>query len=73
MESKVPDDVQGNNSHELKRALKKFEQRLKRGLRHGFFKCTVTCDVVKDKKRRLTFEAGEVDRYFIGREELTDR
>lgn len=55
---------------ECERAFKFLEQVVIGGLRHGFFECTVVCDVIKGKKRRLVIKAGESHQFIIPLEEL---
>jgi hypothetical protein len=55
---------------ECARALKKLEQLVVGGLRHGFFECTVVCEVTNGQKRRLVIKAGESHRYYIPIEEI---
>ena len=40
------------------------------GLRHGFFACEVTCEVVNGRKRRLVIRAGKSHQFTISEEEL---
>ena len=55
---------------ECKRALKKLEQIVIEGLRHGFFECTVACDIIKGEKRRLLIKAGVSHQFIIPMEEI---
>jgi hypothetical protein len=57
-------------SGECMRALKKLEQLMIGGLRHGFFECTVVCEVINGQKRRLVIKAGESHRFIIPMEEI---
>lgn len=43
------------------------------GLRHGFFECAVTCEIVNEKKRRLVIRAGKSHQYTIAEHELPAR
>jgi hypothetical protein len=43
---------------EVERALRRLESEVREGLEHGFFDFSITCDVIKDGKRRLTIKAG---------------
>ena len=43
------------------------------GLRHGFFQCVVSCEVVNGKKRRLVIQAGKSHQYTIAEHELPAR
>lgn len=40
------------------------------GLRHGFFDCSITCELVKDRKRRVVIKAGKSHQFTIKEEEL---
>jgi hypothetical protein len=64
------------NSPDLKGALgeaiKRMVEEIRDGLRHGFFHCEISCEIVKDRKRRLTIKAGKSHQFIIREEELTD-
>ena len=55
---------------ELDRALKKLVEEVRSGVEHGFFECSVTCEIVNGRKRRLVIRAGKSHRYVIGEEEI---
>ena len=55
---------------EFMRVLKKLEEVLIGGLRHGFFECTVACEVINGQRRRLVIKAGESHQFTITREEI---
>jgi len=57
---------------ELAAAINKLSEEVRAGLRHGFFHCEVTSDVLKGGKRSLTIKAGKSHRFIIGEEELSD-
>ena len=40
------------------------------GLRHGFFECSVTCEIVSSGKRQLVIRSGKSHRFLIPRDEL---
>jgi hypothetical protein len=40
------------------------------GLRHGFFDCVITSEVVKDRKRRVVISAGKSHQFTIEEEDL---
>ena len=40
------------------------------GVSHGFFECTVACEVMKGRKRRLTIKAGKSYQFILPQEEL---
>ena len=56
--------------HELQRALRKLESEVREGLGHGFFELSVTCEVIKDGKRRLTIRAGKSYQFVIPEQEV---
>jgi hypothetical protein len=56
--------------HELRQALQKLESEVREGLGHGFFELSVTCEVVKDGKRRLTIKSGKSYQFVIPAQEL---
>lgn len=62
--------IQPADSSECRRALKKLEQVVLDGLRHGHFEYTVVCDVINGKKRRLVIKAGVSHQFVIPLEEL---
>jgi hypothetical protein len=40
------------------------------GLQHGFFDCQITCEVVQERKRRVTIKAGKSHQFMIRAEDL---
>jgi len=42
------------------------------GLRHGFFDCVITCELVNAGKRRVVIKAGKSHRFTIREEDLHD-
>jgi hypothetical protein len=40
------------------------------GLRHGFFDCQVTCELVNERKRRVVIKAGKSHQFTIREEDL---
>ena len=40
------------------------------GLRHGFFSCRITCELVNNRKRRVVIEAGKSHQFSIREEDL---
>jgi len=49
----------------LTQALDHVRDRLLAGLRHGFFECTITCELLKDRKRRLVVRLGTSEQFTI--------
>ncbi len=64
----TPDDTS-----ELDRARIRLWAIVEDGLRHGFFECTVSSEVVNGKKRRLLIKAGKSDQFTIAEDELRRR
>jgi hypothetical protein len=40
------------------------------GLQHGFFDCLITCELVKDRRRRVVIRAGKNHLFSIREEDL---
>jgi hypothetical protein len=40
------------------------------GLRHGFFDCFITCELVNERKRRVIIKAGKSHQFTIREEDL---
>jgi hypothetical protein len=55
---------------EMERALRRLETEVREGLEHGFFDFSITCEVIKDGKRRLTIKVGKSYRFVIPEQEL---
>lgn len=55
---------------QLNEALDRLESLVVDGLRHGFFRCTIQCDIGKANKRELVIEAGMSHKYVIPEDEL---
>jgi hypothetical protein len=58
------------NDGVLNQAMQKLDDEVRNGLKHGFFECTITCEVITDRKRRLTIKTGKSYRFTVGEEEL---
>lgn len=58
------------NISALSRALDHVREQLVDGLRHGFFEFTITCELVKDRKRRLVVKTGKSEQFTIPADEL---
>ncbi len=63
-------DTEPSTCGECERALKELQQLVIGGLRHGFFECTVVCEVINGQKRRLVIKAGQSYRFVIPKEEI---
>jgi hypothetical protein len=54
----------------LSQAMNKLFEEISDGVKHGFFECTVTCELVKDRKRRLIIKAGKSHQFVISEDDL---
>lgn len=59
-----------SEEHGLQQALGKLESEIRDGLRHGFFELSVTSEVIKEGKRRLTIRSGKSFQFIVREEEL---
>jgi hypothetical protein len=59
-----------SNEDSVNRTLEYVRNQILDGLRHGFFECTITCEIVKDHKRRLLVKAGKSEQFTIPADEL---
>jgi hypothetical protein len=50
---------------ELRQALDKIEVEILDGLRHGYFELSVSCEIVKNEKRRLVIKSGKSHQFYI--------
>ena len=66
----MPTRTTSSTADSLNRALEYVHDQLVDGLRHGFFECTITCEIVKDRKRRLLVKAGKSEQFTISADEL---
>jgi hypothetical protein len=57
----------------LEQALNHVRDQLVDGLRHGFFELTITCELVKDRKRRLVVKSGKSEQFTIPPDEAEQR
>lgn len=55
---------------ECMRALKKLQQVVVAGLKHGHFEYAVVCEVINGRKRRLVIKAGVSHQFIIPLEEI---
>ena len=56
----------------MARALRRLEAEVLEGLKHGFFDFSISCEVVKEGKRRLTIKAGKSYQFVIPEQELQE-
>jgi hypothetical protein len=64
------DNTLHSAEQELNRALRRLESEVRDGLGHGFFELSVTCEVIKEGKRRLTIKVGKSYQFIIAEHEL---
>mgnify|MGYP000883461050 CR=1 FL=1 len=57
---------------ELEKAFARLRQEIYAGIRHGFFDLAVTCELIPERKRRLTIKAGKSYRFVISEQEVSD-
>lgn len=62
-----------DNDDILEVVLARLREIVEDGLRHGFFECAVSCEVVTGKKRRLIIKAGKSHQFTIAENELPPR
>jgi hypothetical protein len=69
--SKTPnmDESVHSAGFELEQALRRLETEVREGLQHGFFDFSITCEVIKGGKRRLTIKAGKSYQFVIPAQE----
>lgn len=53
------------NPSGLDTVLSFLETELRAGVQHGFFDYQVTCEMVNDKKRRITIKAGKSHQFIV--------
>ena len=51
-------------------ALRHIEKVLTEGLRHGFFDCSIACEITSGRKRQLVIRAGKSHMFTIPEDEL---
>ncbi len=63
-------DDRPDDAGTLQAALARLQELVLDGLRHGFFDCSVSCEVVQGRKRRLVIKAGKSHQFTIPEDEL---
>lgn len=56
---------------QMAEALARLEELVVEGLRHGFFDCSIACEIVNGGKRQLVIRAGKSHKFTIPAEELS--
>jgi hypothetical protein len=61
-----------NHAHrgQIAEALSHLEKVVMEGLRHGFFDCSIACEIGNGGKRKLMIRAGKSYKFTISEEEL---
>ena len=67
------DDPVSAAKQEFQRAMEKLESEVRKGLAHGFFELSVTCEVIKEGRRRLTIRSGRSFQFIIPEEVTTQK
>ena len=55
---------------ELAKVLKKLNLEVLDGLQHGFFNCSISSEIVNDRKRRVIITSAKSHRFIIPEEDL---
>ena len=58
------------NDNEQEKFMNKLRNEIMSGLKHGFFDFQITREVIKGKKRRITFKAGKTFVFILNEDEL---
>jgi hypothetical protein len=67
--TKAQTATEGTPNATVDRAIRRILAEIHDGLRHGFFECTLTCEIVGQERRRLTLQAGKSHQFVIPKEE----
>lgn len=54
----------------LEAVLDKIRLEILSGVKHGFFDYQITCEIAKDKKRKLTLKTGKSYQFYISDHEV---
>jgi hypothetical protein len=66
-----PPSFQGRaDGRQLGEALAQLERMVVDGIRHGFFRCSITCTIHKGGRRELVVEAGKSHKFTIPEDEV---
>ena len=65
----TPAPISGHRG-QFAEALHHIEKVLTEGLRHGFFDCSIACEIVNGGKRQLVIRAGKSHKFTIPENEL---
>ena len=57
---------------QFREALSCLEEVVRDGVKHGFFSCTVTCDIGKGQHRKVTIRNGKSRQFTIPLDELPE-
>lgn len=67
MTNRTAEPLVGNDAG-LDRALRRIVAEIRDGVRHGYFECTVTCEVIGQERHRVTLKAGRSFQFVISKE-----
>lgn len=59
-----------NTLTDLEHMMKYVARDIMSGMRHGFYECSLTCEMMEGKKRRIRFKAGYIQQFVIQPQEL---
>ncbi len=65
-----PDGPRTGSASTLETAFAQVRQIIEDGLRHGFFECAISGEIINGKKRRLVIKSGKSHHFTIAEEEL---
>ena len=69
-DSKFPPSIQRAKSGQVREALDRLEGLIVDGLKHGFFRYSVVCEVSNGGKRQLVIRAGKSYKFTIPEDEV---
>ncbi len=54
----------------IEEAFQKVEAEVLEGLKHGHYKCTITCETIKGNKRQLLIQSGKSYSFILKEEDI---
>lgn len=54
----------------LEKALEMLTREIRIGVKHGFFEYQIHCEIIANKKRKITIKAGKSYQFHVSEEEL---
>ena len=61
-----------DNADQLEQALARLHEIVLDGLRHGFLECMLSCELIKEEKRRFEIAAGKCHQFVIAEDDLLE-